>query len=61
MWWAYFSAGRSGLLIQIHGIVDSIKYQQIKKSKAKVNSLIPSSAVAFFDNLFYFYYHQSSK
>jgi len=30
MLWAYFSAGRSGLLIQIHGIVDSIKYQQIK-------------------------------
>jgi len=27
---AYFSAGGPGLLIQIHGIVDSIKYQQIK-------------------------------
>jgi len=26
----YFSAGDPGLLIQIHGIVDSIKYQQIK-------------------------------
>jgi len=30
---AYFSAGGPGLLIQIHGIMDSIKYQQIKKSK----------------------------
>jgi len=27
---AYFSAGGPGLLVQIHGIVDSIKYQQIK-------------------------------
>jgi len=27
---AYFSAGGPGLLIQIHGIVDSIKYQQIE-------------------------------
>jgi len=27
---AYFSAGGPGLLIQIHGIVDSMKYQQIK-------------------------------
>ena len=30
MLWAYFSAGGPGLLVQIHGIVDSIKYQQIK-------------------------------
>jgi len=29
MLWAYFSAGGPGLLI-LHGIVDSIKYQQIK-------------------------------
>jgi len=28
--WAYFSAGGPGLLVQIHGIMDSIKYQQIK-------------------------------
>jgi len=27
---AYFCAGGPGLLIQIHGIVDSIKYQKIK-------------------------------
>jgi len=27
---AYLSAGGPGLLIQIHAIVDSIKYQQIK-------------------------------
>ena len=30
MLWAYFSAGGPGLYIQIHGIVDSIKYQQIQ-------------------------------
>jgi len=30
MLWAYFSAGGPGLLIQIHRIVDFIKYQQIK-------------------------------
>jgi len=30
MLWAYFSAGGPGLLIQRHGIVDSIKYQLIK-------------------------------
>jgi len=30
MLWVYFSAGGPGLLIQRHGIMDSIKYQQIK-------------------------------
>ncbi len=33
MLWAYFSAGGTGRLFQIHEIMDSIKYQQIKKSK----------------------------
>jgi len=28
--WAYFSAGGTGRLFQIHEIMDSIKYQQIK-------------------------------
>ncbi len=32
--WAYFSAGGPGHPFQIHGIMDSIKYQQIKKNKA---------------------------
>lgn len=30
MLWAYISAGGSGHLVKIHGIMDSIKYQQIK-------------------------------
>ena len=38
MLWAYFSAGGPGLLVQIHGIVDSIKYQQIKNQ-----NLMPSA------------------
>jgi len=33
MLWAYFSAGGPGHLVQIHGIMDSIKYQQIKKNQ----------------------------
>uniref|UniRef100_A0A673HGB5 Uncharacterized protein n=1 Tax=Sinocyclocheilus rhinocerous TaxID=307959 RepID=A0A673HGB5_9TELE len=33
MLWACFSAGGPGRLVQIHGFMDSIKYQQIKKSK----------------------------
>jgi len=30
MLWAYFLAGGPGLLVQINGIMDSIKYQHIK-------------------------------
>jgi len=30
MMWAYFSDGGPGHLVQTHGIMDSIKYQQIK-------------------------------
>jgi hypothetical protein len=30
MLWAYISAGGPGHLVQTHGIMDSIKYQQIK-------------------------------
>ncbi len=33
MLWACFSAGGPGYLVQIHGIMDSIKYQKIKNSK----------------------------
>ncbi len=33
MLWACFSAGGPEHLVQMHGIMDSIKYQQIKKSK----------------------------
>ncbi len=33
MLWAYFSAGGPGHVVQIHDIMDSIKYQQIKKKK----------------------------
>ncbi len=32
MLWAYISAGGPGPLVLTHGIMDSIKYQQIKKS-----------------------------
>ncbi len=32
MFWAYISAGGPGHLVQTHGIMDSIKYQQIQKS-----------------------------
>ena len=32
IFWAYISAGGPGHLVQIHDIMDSIKYQQIKKS-----------------------------
>ncbi len=31
MLWACFSAGGPGHLVQMHGIMDSIKYQQIKQ------------------------------
>jgi len=30
MLWAYLFAGGPGHLVQIHGIMDSIKYKQIK-------------------------------
>ena len=33
MLWAYFSAGGPGHLVQIHGIMDSIKYPQIRKNQ----------------------------
>ncbi len=33
MLWACFSAGGPGYLVQMHGIMDSIKYQKIKNSK----------------------------
>ncbi len=32
MLWAYISAGGPGHLVLIHGNMDSIKYQQLKKS-----------------------------
>jgi len=35
MLWACFSAGGPGLLVQIHGIVDFVKYQQIKNQNLK--------------------------
>jgi len=38
MLWASFSAGGPGHLVQIHGIMDSIKYQQIK------NQILTASA-----------------
>ncbi len=34
MLWACFSAEGPGHLVQMHGIMDSIKYQQIQKSKS---------------------------
>ncbi len=42
MLWACFSARGPGHLVQIHGIMDSIKYQQIKKLNltASVRNLI---------------------
>ncbi len=33
MLWAYISAGGPGHLVQMHGIMDSIKYQQIKNQQ----------------------------
>jgi len=33
MLWAYLFAGGPGHLVHIHGIMDSIKYKEIKKSK----------------------------
>ncbi len=42
MLWTYFSAGGPGHLVQMHGIMDSIKYQQIKNLNltASVRNLI---------------------
>ncbi len=42
MLWACFSAGGPGHLLQMHGIMDSIKYQQIKNQNltASVRNLI---------------------
>ncbi len=42
MFWAYFSARGPGRLVQMHGIMDYIKYQQIKNLNltASVTNLI---------------------
>ncbi len=40
MLWAFISAGGPGHLVWIHGIMDSIKYQQIKKVTDSVRNLI---------------------
>ncbi len=42
MLWVCFSAGGPGHLVQMHGIMDSIKYQQIKNQNltASVRNLI---------------------
>lgn len=37
--WAYFTSGGSGHLFEMHGIMDSIKYQQIKKMTASYRNL----------------------
>jgi len=49
MLWAYFSAGGPGLLIPIHGIVDSTKYQQIKNHNltASARNLIMGLGLIF--------------
>ncbi len=39
MLWACFSAGGPGHLVQIHVIMDSIKYQQIKKNQQVTDSV----------------------
>jgi len=46
---AYFSAEGPGLLIQIHGIMDSIKYQQIKNQNltASARNLITGRGWVF--------------
>ncbi len=40
MLWACFSAGGPGHLVQMHGIMDSIKYQQIKNQMVSIQSII---------------------
>ncbi len=49
MLWACFSAGGPGNLVQMHGIMDSIKYQQIKNQNltASVRSLIMGHVLIF--------------
>ncbi len=49
MLWACFSAGGPGHLFQIHGIMDSIKYQQIKNLNltASVRNLIMGRVLIF--------------
>ncbi len=49
MLWACFSAGGPGHLVQMHGIMDSIKYQQIKNQNltASVRNLIMGHVLIF--------------
>ncbi len=49
MLWAFFSAGGLGHLVQMHGIMDSIKYQQIKNQNltASVRNLIMGHVLIF--------------
>ncbi len=49
MLWACFSAGGPGHLVQMHGIMDSIKYQQIKNLNltASVRNLIMGHVLIF--------------
>ncbi len=50
MSWACFSAGVPGDLVQIHGIMDSIKYQQINNLNltASVRNLIMGRVWIFY-------------
>ncbi len=47
--WACFSAGGPGHLVQMHGIMDSIKYQQMKNQNltASVRNLIMGHVLIF--------------
>ncbi len=49
MLWACFSAGGPGHLVQMHGIMDSIKYQQIQNQNltASVRNLIMGHVLIF--------------
>jgi len=53
---AYFYAGGPGLLIQIHGILDSIKYQQIKNQ-----NLTPSARNLIMEHGWIFYQDNNPK
>ncbi len=49
MLWACFSAGGPGHLVQMHGIIDSIKYQKIKNQNltASVRNLMMGHVLNF--------------
>ncbi len=52
MLWACFSAGGPAHLVQVHGIMDSIKYQQIKNLNlsASVRNLIMGLGWIFYQD-----------